>query len=1149
MSDVTRRLAAIVAIDVAGYSRLVGQDEEGMLEALRSHRIELIELLLKQHSGRIANTAGDSFLLEFPSAVAALRCAIAVQAGMAGRNKDVERDRRIEFRIGINVGDVLSEGDDLLGDGVNVAARIEGLAEAGGICLSRTARDQVRDRMDIDLHDMGEVEVKNIARPVRVFRVLAEGEAAKARPKQFPTGQTIVAAAALVLVIVISGGAWWWQSQPDFEPADPAKMAYALPDKPSIAVLPFDNLTRDKTQDYISDGFTENIIAVLSISPDLLVIARNSSSIYKGKPVKVQTVAEELGVRYVLEGSVQRDGDQLRVTAQLIDAVDGRHLWAKRYDRKLGDFFKIQDDITQEILVEMQVRLSRGADARTLWEDVRDLETYRLLFEAIRQFQRFDPEGHREAEKLLAEAYERQPDSPALRNMMGWIHWQKVLIGLSKNPGQSIVQARQFAESSGKRSYAYTLLAYISSFSRDHESALAHADAALKIAPRAGSDFPLLGLIKVAAGQLNEGIELLKLGLRTGPANIWIPGGLAHSLMLAGRYDEAEALNKRVIASPEYYSPRQIGFALQRQAIIAALRDDLPSARQYVQQVLNVMPNASVKGGHREIAHYKNQDIIERFNDLLRRAGLPEHPPETLPDKPSIAVLPFDNMSDDPKQTYFAHGMAEDIITDLSKISGLFVIARNSSFSYRGKNVDVKTIGRELGVRYVLEGSVRRAENKVRINAQLIDAQTRDHIWAERYDGDLSDVFDLQDRVTRQVVAALKVALGQSERDQVERKPTNVPEAYDLYLRARKAANTYDHKRFPEALARYEEAITLDPTFADAYAGLAFANYVVWVSSWAWVVPPPDALRRTREAAARAIALDENNALAALTLALVEMRQQRHDRAVELAQKVTELAPADGSIHVLRAVLLAYSGELEKASEALTTAARVEPRPLPRQKLTTAWALEILKRHKKAVQLLLEARIEGPDLNDTLISATLARNYAHLGEIEKAKSEIDRAKRSWPSLNYRSIRSSFGFFRNESDVRYLVEGLRKAGAPEWPFGFTGKGLKRLSGPEIKKLWGSTWIGSINVYGKNKKFQMEVTENGDWIFRAFGGETTGTNKIVDDQSCGKSPWLYQGRETCTALFRNPAGTAEQLNEFVMVAPENLYYFSIQRQTQH
>jgi TolB-like protein/class 3 adenylate cyclase len=344
--DVERRLTTILSADVVGYSRLMGEDEAGTLAALKAHRKELIEPKAAQYHGRTVKLMGDGALMEFGSVVDAALFAIEVQCAMRDRNAGVPEDRQIIYRVGINIGDIIVEGDDIYGDGVNVASRLEGLAEAGGICVARNVRNQVRDKLDLDLDDLGEVEVKNIARPVRVFRVVLDDkaaalvtplveEAAKPQRRWWPI-------AAAVMILFAFGGALWWQPwAPDVERADIEMMAFPLPDKPSIAVLPFDNLSGDPQHERLADGITEDIIADLSRYPDLFVIARNSVFTYKGKPVKVQEVAEDLGVRYVLEGSIQTDGNQARVTVQLIDALDGHHLWVERHgdrpvDRRAG---------------------------------------------------------------------------------------------------------------------------------------------------------------------------------------------------------------------------------------------------------------------------------------------------------------------------------------------------------------------------------------------------------------------------------------------------------------------------------------------------------------------------------------------------------------------------------------------------------------------------------------------------------------------------------------------------------------------------------------------------------------------------------------------------------------------------------------------
>lgn len=352
-----RRLAAILAADVVGYSKLMGEDEEGTLAALTAHSKEFIEPGIAAHQGRLVKTTGDGLLVEFASVVDAVRCAVAVQDGMRARNAQTPETKRILFRIGINLGDVIAQDDDVFGDGVNVAARLEGLANPGGICISRAARDQVRDKLDYQLEDLGEVEVKNIARPVRAFNVLFDGNSPIVANRPASRRLQAISAAAVCVCVVIAGGLWWWSQAERMPPASSGKSALTLPDKPSIAVLPFDNASSDKEQEYFSDGVTEDIITDLSKISGLFVIARNSTFTYKGKLVKARQIGEELGVRYVLQGSVRRTQDKMRITAQLIDAATGGHLWAERYDRELKDVFAVQTEVAQQVAKALAVTL------------------------------------------------------------------------------------------------------------------------------------------------------------------------------------------------------------------------------------------------------------------------------------------------------------------------------------------------------------------------------------------------------------------------------------------------------------------------------------------------------------------------------------------------------------------------------------------------------------------------------------------------------------------------------------------------------------------------------------------------------------------------------------------------------------------------
>ena len=326
-----RKLAAILAVDVAGYSRLMSHDEEGTLRRLKAHLGDLVEPQIAAHRGRIVKRTGDGLLVDFASAVEAVRCAIAIQSGMVDRNRATPEDSRIEFRIGINLGDVIIEGEDLYGDGVNIAARLEGIAEPGAIFVSRAVRDSVRDKLEVALEDLGEQSLKNIARPVRVFRIGRTGAPPVASPS--PT-----------------------------------------PDKPSLAVLPFANMSGDAEQEYFSDGMTEDLITDLSKVSALFVIARNSSFAYKGKAVKVQEIGRELGVRFVLEGSIRKVGNRVRVTAQLVDAGSGGHLWADRFDRDLTDIFATQDEVVQKIVSALAVKLTRGEERRLRRGGTRNVE-------------------------------------------------------------------------------------------------------------------------------------------------------------------------------------------------------------------------------------------------------------------------------------------------------------------------------------------------------------------------------------------------------------------------------------------------------------------------------------------------------------------------------------------------------------------------------------------------------------------------------------------------------------------------------------------------------------------------------------------------------------------------------------------------------
>jgi adenylate cyclase len=518
----TRRLAAILAADVAGYSRLMGADEEGTLARLKALRRELLDPKIAEHHGRIVKTTGDGMLVEFASVVDAVRCAVEMQQAMPERNTGVPAESRIEWRIGINLGDVIVEGDDLYGDGVNIAARIEALADPGGVFVSNTVHDHVRDRLPFLFEDLGEQQVKNIARPVQVYRVRDAGRAAR----------------------------------PPFTPALP------LPDKPSIAVLPFANMSGDSEQEYFADGMVEEIITALSRIRWLFVIARNSSFTYKGQAIDVKRVGRELGVRYVLEGSVRKAGNRVRITGQLIDAVTGAHLWADRFDGLLEDVFELQDKVALSVAGVIEPTLQAAETARSAGRPTADLTAYDLYLRASAMALSSDKQIPA-ALRLMEQAIERDPGyGPAL----GWAAFccaRLVIDHRSEDPPADRLKGAAFArraleassEDPGILANAALALAY---FGEDLDAMMALVDKAVTLNPSFARGWYISGAIRVFAGQPDLAIEHVETSLRLSPRARF---GTAFNVVgaaqfFAGRFDQAvPKLLLAIQENPDYPTP------------------------------------------------------------------------------------------------------------------------------------------------------------------------------------------------------------------------------------------------------------------------------------------------------------------------------------------------------------------------------------------------------------------------------------------------------------------------------------------------------------------------------------------------------------------------------------------------------------------
>ncbi len=483
---VERRLAAILAADVVSYSRLVGEDEEGTLERLKVLRRALVDPKIKEHRGRIVRTLGDGLLIEFASVVDAVRCAVDVQREMALRNTDVPAERRIEFRIGINLGDIIKDGRDVYGDGVNVAARLEALATPGGICVSRVVRDQVRDKLGFAFDDRGEQQVKNITRPVRVFDVKM-------------TGETMT-----------------------LTPDSAARAPLALPDKPSIAVLPFQNMSGDPEQEYFADGMVEEIITALSRIRWLFVIARNSSFTYKRRSVDVKQVGRELGVRYVLEGSVRKGGNRVRITAQLIEAETGAHLWADRFDGSLEDVFELQDKVAINVAGVIEPALQAAEVRRSAARPTNNVTAYDLYLRALATYYPITKERLYRALEFLQRAIDSDQDCGPALSLAAMCQMRLVREGWAKEPetaGRNSVElARQAlqvaADDPGILANAAFVLA---NFGEEIGAMMALVDRALTITPSFSRGWFLSGVLRLWAGQHDLAIEHAETALRLSP--------------------------------------------------------------------------------------------------------------------------------------------------------------------------------------------------------------------------------------------------------------------------------------------------------------------------------------------------------------------------------------------------------------------------------------------------------------------------------------------------------------------------------------------------------------------------------------------------------------------------------------------------------
>jgi TolB-like protein/class 3 adenylate cyclase/Flp pilus assembly protein TadD len=640
--DFKRKLTAILSADVVGYSRLMDDDEEATIRTLTTYR-EILGAIIQQYRGKVVDTPGDNLLAEFSSAVDAVNCAVEIQRELSEKNAELSYARRMEFRIGINVGDVVEEQDRIYGDGVNIAARVEGLADAKGICISGRVFDQVENKLDLNYEYMGQQAVKNIAKPVRVYRILSQPGAAahrvikakKAAGRSWRNFAVTLVGILIVATTVLLGWYFYKGYVPSKTEITPGQqMALKLPDRPSIAVMPFDNMGGDREQEYFSDGMTDDLITDLSKVSGLFVIARNSVFTYKGKSVKVQQVAQELGVRYILEGSVRRAGNQVRINAQLIDATTGHHLWAERYDGHFGDVFALQDRITGEIVTAMSVKLTSDEKEQVARKYTASTSAYDEFLQGRAHYVRRTPADYAKAVSCFEKAVELDPDYGQAYAALSLTYWESAHNLWTYNLGVSWAEAQTRAERYLKMAMqnpsplAYQAASRLHTDWLQHKTAVEQAQRALALDPNDANCYLAIAYALIYAGRPQEALAFVEKAMRLDPHYpdyyLFILG-LAHFHL--DRYEEAVTLFEKALRlNPVNYVPLIPLAAAQaqrgRQQEAAAALDKLQKALPAIVTI------ALVKRG--SLFSYKNSADRKRLLAGLRKAGMLESPYDAL---------------------------------------------------------------------------------------------------------------------------------------------------------------------------------------------------------------------------------------------------------------------------------------------------------------------------------------------------------------------------------------------------------------------------------------------------------------------------------------------------------------------------------------
>jgi len=878
----------------------------------------------------------------------------------------------------------------------------------------------------------------------------------------------------------------------------------------------------------------------LTIFHAYIQISRNSTFFYKGKPVKIRQVAEELGVRYVLEGSVQKIEDNVRVTAQLIDAVSGMHLWAERYDRDLKDLFALQDEITMKIVTALRVKLTEGENLLG-GAGTNNLDAYLKYLQARKITKRKHKESYVLARNLIEEAIALDPEYADAYLMLSASHLLDHQYGLSESPEHSLQTAVDLVQKNislaGENADASAFLGRIYLTKKQYDRAIAEGKRAVDMAPNSSFAHAALAFSLKHAGKPEEAIIQYKKAIRLSPiSDSWHLADLGNSYGILGRYEEAiSAFSKAIKISPE--SPIYMA-GLAAMYLLAGRHEE---AQSEIASIIKKDPKFTLKSIGKGVL-YKDSAYPELVANVLREAGLPEPGSDKKLTKLSIAVLPFVNMSNDPEQEYFSDGMTDDIITDLSKIKDLLVISRNSIFTYKGQGKKIPEIAKELNVRYVLEGSVRRAGGQVRINAQLIDAETDHHVWADRFDSKVEDIFDLQDKVTEKIVTALALNLSAAEVNILASKGTDSIVAHDIYLKGKAHLRRWTPDDLVKAINYFKQASEVDPSYSQAYVGLAQAYKKNIQGGKSFIEKTGQdfpgsryLMRHYLESAMKNPIPDAYSILASLELA------RRHYReALKLAEKAVTLSPnSEAALRTLGWILV-LSDRPKEAIPFIKKAMRLNPLE---GNFYLEFAYMSMGKYEEALESAEQSLVDNPNLLHTHVVSAVS--YAHLGREDEAKEAFNNYLEIYTDGMYpdmQSLYSSYNF-KSQDVFNRFVDGLVKAGFIKDSRGYYEVDeANKLNGQEISELM----VGKTTIFfSVGIEFLYHWSEEGVLVFHnpITGISYKGKGWIEADTVCNQFEDLYESVTYCIDVYYNPKGNAIEKSQYLLLSDTGLTPFSI------